>query len=342
MLHPFILIAGLLGGCKGDSGEAPPNLDPAGVKFQIRRFEQELFEADTSAFSAALGEMRAKDPEFASLYFQEILGAGDPRIAPQGEEAYLKGFIVFKKARDLYWRVQKKYGDFSPFEKAFTNSLRLFHHYFPTQPVPRLTTYLSEFSLGNFIYGDNRLAVGLDFYLGPGYPYQAENPQNPNFSAYLTRSFNADHLVCRTLQPLVNDLLPPPDREDLLSLIIHEGKKLYLLDLLQPGTPDSVIMEVSGAQAKWLEANEREIFSFFVQESLLYASDWQKIRKYVDYSPHSPGMPAAAPGRTGSWLGWQIVSAWMARHPDATPADLVKPGDSRLFFNDSAYRPPRN
>jgi hypothetical protein len=123
--------------------------------------------------------------------------------------------------------------------------------------------------------------------------------------------------------------------------MIREGKKLYIQEKLLPDTPDTILMEVSGQQWQWLAENEKEIFAYFIQESLFYDSNWQKIRKYVEYSPNSPGMPIEAPGRTGAWLGWRIVKAFMNKNPSLPLNHLLQRIDSKQLLNESAYKPPR-
>jgi hypothetical protein len=327
--------------CSKDHSEQIPDVSDISIDFKVRRFEKELFMADTLRFSTELTQIKEKDPEFSGIYFNQILGANDLQIAPQGEEKYLIGFTQFNEVRKLYDTIQQIYANFEPIEAGFLNSFKYLKYYFPERPTPKVTTFISEFSLGNFIYGENNLAVGLDFYLGSNYPYQQKNPQNPNFSAYLTRTFNAEHLVTKTLQPLIDDMVPQPETDHLLALMIREGKKLYLQDKLLPYTPDAILMEVTAQQWDWLVENEKEIFAYFLQESLFYDSNWQKIRKYVEYSPNSPGMPVEAPGRTGAWLGWQIVKAFMNKNPSLTLTDLIQREDSKQFFTDSAYKPPR-
>ncbi len=327
--------------CSEENIEKTPDISNISIDFKVRRFEKELFQADTLNFSKELAQIKEKDTEFAEIYFNQILGSNDLQIAPQGEEKYLIGFTHFKEVRKLYDTIQNIYAIFDPIESDFKTSFKYFKYYFPEKPTPKVTTFISEFSLGNFIYGENNLAVGLEFYLGSNFPYQQKNPQNPNFSAYLIRSFNADHLVSKTLQPLVDDLIPPPETDHLLALMIREGKKLYIQDKLLPSTHDSIIMEVSSQQWDWLVDNEKEIFSFFLQESLFYDSNWQKIRKYVEYSPNSPGMPIEAPGRTGAWLGWQIVKALMKKNPSLTLTEMIQRVDAKQFLTDSGYKPPR-
>jgi hypothetical protein len=98
---------------------------------------------------------------------------------------------------------------------------------------------------------------------------------------------------------------------------------------------------VSKAQAAWLPDNEREMWAFFLKENLFYSGDYQKIRKYIEYSPGSPGMPDEAPGRTANWVGWQIIKAYMTRYPDTTMEQLIALKDAQKILDDSKYKPKR-
>ena len=124
-------------------------------------------------------------------------------------------------------------------------------------------------------------------------------------------------------------------------MMIHNGKKLYALDLLLPYTPDSVKLEVTPAQVSWLEDNELEMWAHLLKEELLYSSNWQDIRKLVDYSPHSPGMPPEAPGRSANWIGWQIVKAYMGKHPETSLPQLFALQDAQALLDESRYKPRR-
>ncbi len=342
LLSPLIL--GLLLftlSCQSDPSVQAPDVSDIAVEPEFHRFDRALFLLDTTRMEEALATLEAKYPRFSSLYFEQILRSKDQRVAPEGHPAYVKGFITFPAVRALYDTCQVVFGDFSGQEDAFRQAFRYLKYYFPELPTPSVTTFISEFTYGAFIYGENDLAVGLDFFLGREYPYRAIDPTNPNFSEYLTRTFTPDHLVLKTLIPLAEDLLGPPPGDQLLDYMIHNGKKLYLLDALLPAAPDSIIMEVSTDQLAWLETNTQEMWAFFLQEDLFYSADWQKIRKYVEYSPHSPGMPPEAPGRTGDWLGWQIVSAYMEQQPEVDMVGLIANRDAQDILRLSRYKPRR-
>ncbi len=318
-----------------------PDVSGIPVSVTINRFEQELFALDTADIENALAKLEAKYPEFSRVFFDDILGSTDSINAPEGHPAYVKGFIRYPTVRQLYDTTQIIFGDLSDFKKDLQQAFQFLKYYFPDQSAPSVTTFISEYSTGAFIYGNDQLAIGLDLFLGSDYPYLKYDPGNPNFSAYLTRTFNKEHLVMRTLKPLVQEMLGFPAGNRLLDLMIHRGKELYIMDKLLPYEPDSVLLEMTPPQIQWLEDNELEMWAFFLKENLLYNSNLQDIRKYVEYSPNSPGMPAEAPGRTASWLGWQIVKAYMKLHPETTLPELVALRDAQQLLDASKYRPKR-
>ncbi len=343
----FLIIAStIVASCGKDKNI--PDVSDIEADVEVRRFERDLFSLDTAHMAQALENLESKYPEFSNIYFGQILGSTDSLIAPEGHPAYVKGFIRYPTVRQLYDTTQIIFGDFSDIRDRYHQAFQFLKYYFPDQPTPDVTTFISEYSVAAFIYGDNQLAVGLDLFLGENYPYQKYNPNNTNFSAYLVRTFNKDHLVSKSLQPLIADLIGLPQGNRLLDLMVHNGKELFILDKLLPFAPDSVKLEITSEQVKWLEDNELEMWAYFLKENagfsdqnLLYSSDWQAIRKYVEYSPSSPGMPEQAPGRTANWLGWKIVEAYMERHPEATMQDLINLKDAQTLLDQSKYRPKR-
>ncbi len=328
--------------CQTDEADQIPDVSDIEVDVELRRFERDLFSLDTSNLAAELERLEANYPQFSKIYFDHILRSKNSAVAPQGHVDYVRGFLQHPAVRRLYDTTMIVYPGLEDIREEYREAFRFFVHYFPEQPVPSVTTFISEYTIGAFIYENNALGVGLDFFLGADYPYQQYNPNNSNFSEYLARTFNRDHLLVKSLTPLVEDLLgPPPPGGRLLDLMVHNGKKLYLLDHLLPHHPDSVIMEVSGEQMGWLLDNELEIWAYFLQEDLLYSSEWQNIRKFVEYSPHSPGMPPEAPGRTANFTGWRIVRAYMQRHPQANMQDLIALRDAQALLDRSRYKPGR-
>ncbi len=323
------------GGRQADGRREAPDVSGMEADISIRRFEQELFSLDTTQLQAGLAGLEEAYPEFSPVFFQELLGI------PLTDTTFIRGFIAHPAVRHLYDTCQVIYGDMSGIEEEMEQAFRFFRFYFPEEAMPTVTTFISEYTLAAFVYGENDLAVGLDLFLGDTYPYRQIDPSNPAFSEYLTRTFSRSHLVSKAIQALLDGLAGPPTGNRLLDLMVHNGKKLYALDLLLPYSPDSVKLEITPQQVQWLKDNELEMWAHFLKEELLYSSNWQDIRKLVEYSPNSPGMPPEAPGRTANWAGWQIVRAYMKQHPETSLPQLFKLKDAQAFLEESKYKPRR-
>lgn len=338
MLLSFFLVS-----CSSEVKEPVPDVSNISVKPEIIRFDRELFSIDSNQFAAGFEMLQKKHPLFSDVFFKNVMGAYDPRVAPEGPQKYMEGFIKAPVIRKLYDTCQIVFKDFEPIQNQFERSFRFIKYYFPTRRLPSITTYISEYSFAVFIYGKGDLGVGLDFFLGQDYPYASINYENPNFSNYLTRTYNKEHLVSKTLMALIDDWVgAAPARDRLIDHMIHNGKKLYFLRKIMPETPDSIIFEYSKKQMGWLQKNESNMWAFFTSENLLYSEDYQKIRKYVEYSPNAPGMPAEAPGKTANWLGERIVSEYMKKNPGMSFENLLKQTDAQRILEASKYRPRRN
>ncbi|HKK76413.1 MAG TPA: hypothetical protein VJ953_15140 [Saprospiraceae bacterium] len=324
--------------CQSDAGKDIPEVEGIEVDVELRRFEQDLFSLDTNTLEADLAELQAAYPLFSELYFQQIVPA---KRAPQGFVEFIKGFITFPQIRSLYDTTQVLYGDLSAYQQDLEQAFRFYKYYFPERSTPQVTTYISEYAIGAFIYGEDQLAVGLDFFLGANYPYGRYNPGNPNFSNYLIRTFNRAHLPMKTLKPLVEDIVGTTKEGRLLDMMIQEGKELYLMDHLLPYTADSIILEMPEEDVQWLEDNELEVWAYLLKEQLFYESDWKKIRKFVEYSPNIPQMHPEAPGRTANWVGWQVIKAYMKNNPELDMVDLMAETNAQQILDRSRYKPPR-
>ena len=341
----FFLLLGTLiciHACECSKGKDIPDVSNIPVEVKIGRFDQDLFALDTNNMEQGLANLEKKYPAFAEVYFTNVLGSKNPQVAPEGHEQYVRGFIQNEQVRKLYDTCQIVFPNMDKLQKDFGQAFRFYKYYFPTQPLSgEVVAYVSEYTLGGFLYDGNSIGIGLDFYLGENYPYQAINPGVSNFSQYLTRTFNKNHLVMKSMKLLVQDLNGNPPGSRMLDFMVHNGKELYILDQLLPYAPDSIKLEYSQKQVDWCNDNEANIWAFLIAENLLYSTDWAKYRKLVEYSPNSPGMPDEAPGRTANWLGWQIVKAYMKKFPETTLEELIGLKDAQALMNQSKYKPRR-
>ena len=153
--------------------------------------------------------------------------------------------------RKLYDTVFVEYPDLDKIERDFESAFKFYTYYFPDFKFPNIYTLVSDFNYQNFIFDDGErdgIGIGLDMFLGSTFPYKGIDPQNPSFSDYLTRSFNSAHIVSKSINMLLEDELGPPPGVRLLDQMIHNGKKLYLLDKILPFQHDSIVIGYSDDQ----------------------------------------------------------------------------------------------
>ncbi|MBK6947493.1 MAG: hypothetical protein IPH16_04850 [Haliscomenobacter sp.] len=309
-LFIFALLS-LLISCQVREKESKPDVDHIEVEVRIRRFDQALFALDTANIAPGLTGLEEEYGEFADLFFTRIVPAKNPKIAPEGPEAYLRGFLTHPEVRQLYATCQAQYGDFVAIENEFSQAFRYLKYYFPSLPTPDITTYISEYTVGSFIYGEQSLAIGLDFFLGAAYPYQKYNPENPNFSAYLTRTFTRGHMVLKTLIPLVEDLNGNAPGNRLLDYILHTGKQLYMLDKLMPDLADSTLLEMSAEQTDWLADNERDIWAFFFPRITCIPATGKKSENMWSTAPTPLAcLPKRPDAPEAGWAGKLSIVIW--------------------------------
>lgn len=326
-----------LGACGSDKGKNIPDVSHISVDLNIHRFEKELFSIDTSNVKESLVLLEKKYPDFSSVYFQNVLGL---QRAALGEERYyeaVKGFLTFPAIRKLADTTSQIYSSFTEIEADLKEVFRYYKYHFPDQPVLDIYTYISEYAYGAFVGDGNILGIGLDFFLGVDYPYY----DPAYFPKYIRKTMNKDYIVMRAVEAMANDLCGNPKGERMIDFMVNNGKKLYIMDQLMPYAPDSIKLAYSQKQVDWCENNEMQVWAHFLAEELLYSTSYKDIRKLVDQSPNSPGMPPEAPGRTANWIGWQIVESYMARYPDTKLEGLIAIEDAQQLLERSKYKPKR-
>jgi hypothetical protein len=123
--------------------------------------------------------------------------------------------------------------------------------------------------------------------------------------------------------------------------MIYNGKIMYFMDKILPDAGDTLKISYTRDQLKWCTDFEPKIWAYFLEENLLYETDYPKIQKYLTEAPFTPGLGErneSAP-KLAVWTGWQIVRAYMDKHPEVTLQQLMANKDAQKILNESKYRP---
>ncbi|MFZ1456125.1 MAG: hypothetical protein WAT46_08800, partial [Saprospiraceae bacterium] len=301
----FFALAILISSCKNNHG---PDVSSIKADVHVIRTENDLFDAKSIL---ELKKIIENSAPFYDIYMNEILGyKGIPR---DSQMILLESFIKDSSIVELQKKTKVPFGDFSKVQSATEQMLRHLKYYFPEKVtrIPNVYTYISEFGHQMFIFEDNNgidgVGIGLDMFLHPAIHYKMIDPENTNFSDYITRSWDSDHVAKKLCDIYVADIVGEAPGHRMIDQMIHNGKQLYISKLLMPEVNDTVITEYSLNQLNWCKENELQVWTFFMENKLFYETNLSKINKYLNPSPNSPEMPAEAPGRTANYIGWKIV-----------------------------------
>lgn len=327
----FFLLFLSISSCFTDKGKKIPDVSHIEVNLDIQHFEKDLMALDTQHIQSGIDALLEKYPIFLGEVFL-------PRILPALQDTNnVALFISSPGIQKLYDTCSTVFGDAKDIENELESVFRFYKYYFPQKNIPKVVSYISEYTIGTFTYEQDLLGIGWDFFLGENYPYY-----NPNFfPQYIRRTMNKEHLVAKAVEALSSDLVGEATGERMLDIMVNNGKTLYIMDQLLPLAPDSIRLGYTAEQVEWCKINEFGIWTHFLREELLYSTRRKDIRKLVDHSPSSPGMPEGAPGRTANWLGWQIVKSYMKRHPQTSLDELIALKDAQQLLDQSRYKPRR-
>ncbi len=294
---------------------------------QISRYEEVLFNINPFRLREEI------DPYIEEFYFF----LGEEIETPLGQQQ-LYDYITDPMLVELYLDAKEVWPDLSLLESSLTQAFRYYHYHFPEAEIPRIYTYISGLDYKMPIkYAGNHLIIGLDMYLGSDY----ENYGRVGIPRYQTRRMTPDFVVADVMKMMAEEYLQQAEEgpETLLDFMIYEGRVLYFLDCMLPEYPDTLKMAYTDLQNRWMQNNQGMVWSYFLDNDLIYDTDRQMINKFIGDAPFTAPFSRNSPPKTAAWLGWQIVREYMRRNNDVTLEELMAETDSRKVLNQSRFRP---
>jgi hypothetical protein len=315
-----------------------PDVSHVKVTLEVQRFEQDLFAIDTNNVNASLNQLHQKYPGFLQDYIFNILGLPAQPDSTAVVERQLIDFIrSYRLVKDSADKVFRNMDDITGEVK---HGLQYVKYYFPQYKLPqRFVTFIGPINSYGNILTANELAVGLQLYMGSNYSlYQSEAGQQL-YPTYISRRFQPQYIAVNSIRNIVDDMYP--DRSagrPLVEQMIEAGKRLYLLDHFLPNAEDTLKTGYTAAQLQGAYKNEELIWTYFVNNDLLFAIDPAITKDYMNEAPNTAVLGPASPGFIGQFVGWQIVKKWMDKNEKITLPKLMET-DPKLIFQQAKYKP---
>ncbi|PQJ75799.1 gliding motility lipoprotein GldB [Polaribacter gangjinensis] len=245
--------------------------------------------------------------------------------------------IADKQEQELFAETQKVYKDFSDIEKQLTSFFKHVKYYNPNFKAPDVVTIQSNIDYENrVIYADSLLLISLDVFLGKNHPFYADFPN------YIKQNNTKEHLIVTIAETFINQQIRPTINRSFIAKMVHEGKKIALLDWYLPSISEVEKMGYSKEKWQWAVENEAQIWAYFMEEKLLFSTETNLNKRFLEDAPFSKfyrEQDNLSPGKIGVWLGWQIVQSYL-KHNDVSLQEFLKKDETELF-NQSKYKPKK-
>jgi len=284
----------------------------------IKRFDQDFYTSPISKLSELKNEY--------------------PYLFPaQNNDSIWVNKMQDKEEQELFAETEKLYNNFDSETDQLNDLFKHITYYYPDFNTPTVITLLSNVDYNSrVVYADSLLLISLDVYLG------TESEIYLDFPYYVKNNFTKEHMVVDVANVITNVQIPlSPDRS-FISRMIQEGKKLYLIDAYLPNLSDAEKIGFNQEQIVWADLNDQDIWKYFVQNEMLFSSDQELSKRFIDEAPFSKFYQAndnESPGSIGAWVGWQIVRAYMNNN-DSTLQELLKISNEEIFKK-SKYKPSK-
>jgi gliding motility-associated lipoprotein GldB len=331
----FFLISFFLIACHQDRKIDTTNVE---IKLNILRFDQDLSKINLSKLSIELPALKQKYGPFYDDYFQKILNLG----TTQDTQYYdtLRQIVKGKAFQDLQQETDSIYLNLDTQKPQLVAAFKNIKALYPAWKIPKLITYISGFQVQTPI-GSGYVGIGLDMFLGKDskfYPALVET-----IPRYISRRFTPSNITPRVVEVVTReDLFPELDQDkSLLSKMIYNGKLLYFMQQIQPNEADSTLIGYTAKQMKWAHQFESDTWAFFLEQNLLFDTDYMKIQKYLAEAPFTPGLGTqndSAP-KLGVFIGWQIVKNYMEENKNITLKELMLEKDTQKILRLAKYHP---
>ena len=313
----ILVILILFSACREEK-EIPEAIANSPVDLKVLRFDKEF----AASSPATLPQIKQKYPYF---------------FPPQYSDSVWIAKLQDSIQMELRQAVDSAFTDFKEQEQGLTLLFKHITYYFPNYRVPTLVTLTTDVDYENrIILTDSLLLIGLDNYLGKEHRFYA------GIDRYIAKGLEKEYLESDIVSALSKKIIPYPENRSFLAQMVYYGKELYLKDLLLSWQSDEQKIGYEPDELAWAEANEEQIWRYFIERELLFSTDTKLGPRFLDPAPFSKfrlELDNESPGRLGRYMGWKIVRAFMER--TNTPVSELWNLPAETIFKQSNYKPQK-
>ena len=310
------------------------NISNIETDIEVIRFDHELFSIQSVDTLSEIVKLSNTYPGFFNLFTYRII-----RIGGIGDDEFqnlITQFLTDTMILNVNHLVEDVFSDFRKTDKQLNKAFKYFQYHFPDKQLPTIYAYTSGFNQ-SVVTAENIIGISLDKYLGRDCVYYQQLSSTPQ---YKILNMHKEKLIADVAYAWgMTEFEETNKATNLMHNIIHSGKLMYFVDALLPEMHDSLKIGYTTSQLEFCENNEAQMWSQLIENKMLFSNNRMDVIRYINDSPTTSGFPQQSPGRTGVWIGWQIVRKYMKTHPEITLSELMKNNDYQQILSDSEYFP---
>ena len=313
----------------------PLNIDVSDIELdlKIKRLDIDLFKVTPDNANTKIPELRKEYGKFFDAYNENILAIGSPSDSLYPK--YLNSFLSDSMRIQSRMKIDSVFQDLGPIQKKLEDGFKHYRYYFPQKTVPQVIAILSGFNQ-SVALNSEAIGISLDNYLGSDCKFYTML----GVAQYKRENMHSGKIPFDVLYSwAISEFEFDESKTNLISNMVYYGKMMYFLDAMFPDEPDHLKIGYQPEKLVWCIKNEPGMWTYLIEHKLLFNTERMNIVRFIGAAPFTSTFTNESPGRTGIWLGWQIVKQYMKKNPGVTLPALMTDNDYQKILNESGYSP---
>ena len=318
----------------GCETENPLDIDVSGIEVSVElgRLDQAWVDLTPVSYRERHPQWQAEYGELYQRYVEDVLGLGgwnDSNLFNQ-----IRRFTTDRSILEVHSDLEQQFSDLEDVQVELEEAWKHYKYYFPNQEIPKHMIFMGGFNTPLAVT-DEALGIGLEMYMGKDAVYY-EFLQIPLF---IRQRMTRAHMAPTALKGWISsDFVLDEENPTLLDKIVHEGKVLFAMDAMFPQADDTLKIFYDGKGMKWAVEHEEFVWAHFIDKAMLFETDAALIGKYTNDGPFTVDLAKESPSGMGTYIGWQIVKAYMERQDEIDLTKMMST-DAEEILNNSKYKP---
>ncbi len=233
----------------------------------------------------------------------------------------------------LYNDVVNEFVDIKDFVNEINYSFYLYNKKSKIKFNPNINLLISGFFHDVEVDRKN-ITIGIEYFLNKNNKYKPRD-----LPSYVMERYTPKHLNSTVLSTFFSQFnLYDEGDKSMINEMIAFGKLYYIISEILPCVGQNIILGYSIDDYKRIQENEAFIYSYFIQNELLFNQKDEVKKKYLDERPKTFEISSQIPGRIGRWLGYQIVRSFMETSSYSYEELLLESDYTKIFYS-SNYKP---